>query len=803
MKTLKKTLCFVLAVVLCFGLVGTAFAADNFDGYTDAGTIGDAYVEAVDVMIGVGIIEGKTDTTINPTDNYTRAQAAKIIAYMKLGAKAASNLVASSQIFSDVPVSHWAAAYIQYCYNAGIISGVGNGKFEPEASLTGYQWGKMLLCAVGYGVNDEFEGDGWDLAVAARGIKIGVYNGDLGGASNAYLQRQQAILYAFNTLVDVGTVKWSSLLGDYVNTDFTLTGSSTEGEYLAANFSLEKGDLDTDAYGFGGYEWLVRDDAVSDFYNTGKTISTITEPTSLNAFKSSYGSGDFNSSVEFWYNGEWIGDYSYSALINTTTGSEGLLYDGIYAGATVYFVDEVNASGKLVTDGKIDKIIAVEESVGYVTAVDNSSKTKTATIKFVTEAGDEVYTVTITNSNGYAKGDLVLLVPRYDTARLISNELAKVGVSGEVTATGSGFIRVDGVKYNLAANVDGETITLGNSYDFYLDSTGAIVYVDNMKAGAAELNYVYLEKSYMRTTTNATLDNATGYARAQIVTLDGVRSIVDIYTYTRSGVKYYTNENGTATEVVDATSPFTAGFYSYSTKSDGSYVFTKLDSTKAVQVAASAATTEGSSTVTLGGTQSNIRATSTSVIRVANNGTIKTTTGYKNFTTKTYTVDSSTYILYTHKSGVLNTLYVVSPSSAAEDPIYGWYSGTGETTSSGTYYDFFVEGKKESYLMENGKTFVKTAPYEIVIDGDDVTATRVTTGVVSGVVEEVDTGYFIVNGTVYYYSDNCVVYDVTSSGGGAASSLVGPSKNYTGETVTFVIDSYTDAVVVYITAGRS
>ena len=55
MRTLK-VLSLVLALVLCFGLVGTAFAA-NTDKFEDADKIGDVYNEAVEVLIGAGIVD--------------------------------------------------------------------------------------------------------------------------------------------------------------------------------------------------------------------------------------------------------------------------------------------------------------------------------------------------------------------------------------------------------------------------------------------------------------------------------------------------------------------------------------------------------------------------------------------------------------------------------------------------------------------------------------------------------------------------------------------------------------------------
>ncbi len=46
--------------------------------------------------------------------------------------------------FSDVTSSHWAYSNIEYCYQQGIVEGVGNGKFDPDATLTRAQFITMM-----------------------------------------------------------------------------------------------------------------------------------------------------------------------------------------------------------------------------------------------------------------------------------------------------------------------------------------------------------------------------------------------------------------------------------------------------------------------------------------------------------------------------------------------------------------------------------------------------------------------------------------------------------------------------------
>ena len=52
---------------------------------------------------------------------------------------------ANGQSFSDVPPAHWASSAIQRCYDSGLVNGMGNGRFEPDGTLTYAQF-SALMC---------------------------------------------------------------------------------------------------------------------------------------------------------------------------------------------------------------------------------------------------------------------------------------------------------------------------------------------------------------------------------------------------------------------------------------------------------------------------------------------------------------------------------------------------------------------------------------------------------------------------------------------------------------------------------
>lgn len=57
-------------------------------------------------------------------------------------------LAAQAPEFSDVPTGHWAYAYVRQAAQAGVVNGVGNGRFLPEGTLTIAEFTAMLLRAL-------------------------------------------------------------------------------------------------------------------------------------------------------------------------------------------------------------------------------------------------------------------------------------------------------------------------------------------------------------------------------------------------------------------------------------------------------------------------------------------------------------------------------------------------------------------------------------------------------------------------------------------------------------------------------
>ena len=196
---MKKFLSLVLALVMAMSLVTVSAGAKDF---TDSDSIsGEDYAEAIDVMSALQIIDGYEGGAFQPQGTLTRGAAAKIIACMMLGKTTAESLGNQAAPFKDVPAGSTFAGYIAYCVETGIVDGYADGTFRPSNKLTGFAFLKMLLTAMGYDSGVEgFTGTNWTVNVARLAIENGLTDGNDEFVGTQLATREEACLYAVNTL---------------------------------------------------------------------------------------------------------------------------------------------------------------------------------------------------------------------------------------------------------------------------------------------------------------------------------------------------------------------------------------------------------------------------------------------------------------------------------------------------------------------------------------------------------------------------------------------------------------------------
>lgn len=115
-----------------------AMSFPDVDDYLD-------YAAAVDYVSDLGIMVGDNLGNFNPYKTVTRAEMATIICRMLDETENLPN----STAFTDVPVGHWANAYVSKAAELGIVNGYGNGKFGPSDNVTYEQAVTMVIRTVG------------------------------------------------------------------------------------------------------------------------------------------------------------------------------------------------------------------------------------------------------------------------------------------------------------------------------------------------------------------------------------------------------------------------------------------------------------------------------------------------------------------------------------------------------------------------------------------------------------------------------------------------------------------------------
>ena len=194
---MKRVSAIILAAVLLLGCL-PVFAGAAF---TDADKIAEGHKTAVEYVSAKKVISGFPDGSFQPQGNLTRAQAAKILCVALEGADKAEALTKTDTGFSDVPASHWAAKYVAYCAEKEIVSGVGGGKFNPDAPLTAAAFGKMLLVAYGRAKAGDLVGKDWVVntqkAMRTDNMKEGLDN-----VGDTPTTRENACHMAYNFMLE-------------------------------------------------------------------------------------------------------------------------------------------------------------------------------------------------------------------------------------------------------------------------------------------------------------------------------------------------------------------------------------------------------------------------------------------------------------------------------------------------------------------------------------------------------------------------------------------------------------------------
>ena len=537
---MKKLLALVLALVMSMSLVTISNAA-----FKDADKISNK--EAVDVMAAVGVLAGYDNGEFGATDTLTRAQACKIIAYLDLGGKTADAIKGSGTVFSDVAATAWYAGYVEYCAGAGYVAGIGGGKFDPNANVTGVQFAKMLLCALGYKAEIEgYTGSDYTIAIARDANKNDLFKG-LSIATSANLTREQAAQMAFNALkADVveyqGGTEVSTSDGTKVVINATRYNIRDNTAYDGGSDGLQqlceklyKSDLKvnkttgTDDFGAPANVWTWKTSTTIGKY-ASEPVATFTSSTKAADIAKALGNYTLNDGTndKKVNNVTTIASATISGVVyaNSTTGTDLTVSSETLAKA----IADETANGKYVAvyaddDNKITNIVEITYTVAKVNNVTTNKNGTSYTFNQsglngvdYTDGTDD----TIKVNGTIAKGDYVTGV-KVGTVSYIYPTTSVTGT--QTSKTTDNKVTISGTQYKVGTGVTSVGTFNNSDKDavYYIDQYGFVVATTST---AASSDYVYIIGVNGKLST--TVDGQTPSVEARVLLADGTVKVVDV-----------------------------------------------------------------------------------------------------------------------------------------------------------------------------------------------------------------------------------------------------------------------------------
>lgn len=150
MKRFYSIVCFLLLAVALLPRPISARAA-SAPGLTDLGQA--LHQEAILLMVDLGIIQGKEDGSFDPEGSVDRATLSNMLFNLLMNGSDPSLFSGVESHFTDIK-GHWAENDIKYCSSVGIISGKGDGTFDPDGVVNVAAAAKMFLVTLGYDAID-------------------------------------------------------------------------------------------------------------------------------------------------------------------------------------------------------------------------------------------------------------------------------------------------------------------------------------------------------------------------------------------------------------------------------------------------------------------------------------------------------------------------------------------------------------------------------------------------------------------------------------------------------------------------
>lgn len=250
---MKKAISLILAVALCLSL-GLAAGAAGPISFPDVAA-DNPYAPAIGLLSSLSVVAGD-ESGFRPADNIKRSEFCKIAYVIYTGSPDASAYTKASQ-FTDVADNAWYNGYVNWAAAKGIVGGMGDGTFAPDANVTIEQIIKMLVVAIAGAPANPVWPDTYLQMAQSTDLCLGVtYT-----ATNVPATREQVAQFGCNAIFESSVLLSATPNDKYFNAVNPMAGGPTETKLLLGTYTKSFVDVDTklhmitapDNIGLGSY----------------------------------------------------------------------------------------------------------------------------------------------------------------------------------------------------------------------------------------------------------------------------------------------------------------------------------------------------------------------------------------------------------------------------------------------------------------------------------------------------------------------------------------------------------------------
>lgn len=817
MTYIRKAISLLLALLLVIGILASTSVLsvgeteDNYD------------VEAIQLLKSLSIMNGHEDGRLDLAGTLTRAQAAKMIYTARTGVNDNAKLFdrPGDEIFSDVPHGYWAAGYINYCALQGYVSGRGNNKFDPEGKITGFEFMKILLSALGYDAAEErfINNASWQLFTVTAAVEAGLTEGYSGNPGSFITRGEAARLIA--NMIFAKTVAYTAtkqrVISDIdfgekylklkVNTGIVVANGATDNS-LAGKTSIVVPENGIGTSGIYSAETGLDDIGLTvTIYTKGNSFTNIYGSVNIspkNKVLTTYSGLSDADDAQAGSFGGWLAgnelELGEGAPVYITKGIGSESSDPITSNAAGERLRVIDNNG----DGKVDYIIKLVKTAATILTISEED----GSVDFDTIDG-AWNSNNIEGLSGIIEGDIVLAYEyggklHLNRAGSISGKMSKsVPLLGKAT--------IGNIEYSASdlafADIDGsesEAVTftqwISDSSNFmkerlfYLDDGGNVILIRTPESEKPVRRYAMVLDS------DCSYDNVPftpQFAAVRLLYTDGSTSIAQVNKIEGSLVRYIpTDELDRLFNPDTADESLVIGkIFSCTVNSDGSVDLQQAQN----QTSAPSSITRNNPNLISGSIYADAKTAFISFNR--EQGLSKTYDGIQNVPSYTSVTGAVVF-----EGKVAKAVFITSSVTAPVNPAYTYVTGspTAMLTQDGNIvysYPVFENGEPGTLVVDESNGDIEAGLYTYTVSEWGVYDFK-PAGDIRGTISLTADGIIAVGTTAYITGDSTQVNKIKADGTIVKSSLSALKEGNEVMIVLAAAESSGTADLIFILSGR-